>query len=141
MTKVLAVFLTITVFLTGCNLEEFEAVKDNTSGEKIWVFTQINVPMQDDKFEDYYYYGKISKALYERIKSNNINQGFILLDDVKYWGSDDLVHEYADGENEGELVFRIENIKKIKLVNKAPIAEKGTEQFDEKAANENSSVN
>ena len=120
----------VVLFVSGCNLDEANAINDNTSEEKVWVFIQFHVPLKNKKIKDYYYYGKISEPLYVRIKGNRINTGFILLDDVKYWGGDDLIHEYADGENEGEIVFRIEDIRKIELVNKKPVAGRGSEQFE-----------
>jgi len=119
MKKYLMTLLCIAV-LSGCNVDEVVAINDNMEEETVWVFAQFNVPEEGDKIDSFYYYGKVSKPLYERIKSNNIQQGFILLDDVKYWGTDDLIHDYADEEEEGELVFRIENIYRIKLIKKEP---------------------
>jgi len=126
----LCIAIMLVISVSGCNLEEVYAITDNFNDKKIWVFVQINVPLKGEKFEDYFYYGKISEPLYTRIKTNRINSGFILLDDVMYWGQDDLIHEYADEENEGEIVFRIEDIKKIELVNKKPDAGRGSEQFE-----------
>lgn len=120
----------VALFVSGCNLDEIQAAKDNTSEKKVWAFIQFNVPFKNDQIEDYYYYGKISKPLYTKIKGNRIKTGFILLADVKYWGKDDLIHDYADGENKGEIVFRIEDIRRIELVNKRPIAGRGREQFE-----------
>lgn len=132
--KMKGVYLSIIIimFLSGCNLDEAYAVKDNASHKKVWVFVQFNVPFKGGSVEDYYYYGKVSLPLYERIKTNQINAGFILLDDVKYWGKDDLIYDFADGESEGEIVFRIEDIRKMDLVHKKPIAGKGREQFEVK---------
>jgi hypothetical protein len=128
--KNLCLSILIILFLSGCNLDEAHAIKDNASNKKVWVFIQFNIPLKNDELEDYYYYGKVSQPLYERIKTNKIKAGFILLDDVKYWGKDNLIYDYADGENEGELVFRIEDIRKMELVRKKPIAGKGREQFE-----------
>ncbi len=128
--KSLYLSILIIVFLSGCDLDEAHAIKDNASDKRVWVFIQFNIPLKNNKLEDYYYYGKISQPLYERIRSNQIKSGFILLDDVKYWGRDDIIYDYADGENEGEIVFRIEDIRKMELVNKRPIAGKGREQFE-----------
>lgn len=125
----LVIFLAL--FMSGCNIEEeAAAVKHNISTEKTWVFAQFNVPYEGEGVEDFYYYGKISKPLYTTIKNNRIKSGFILMDDVMYWGKDDLIHDYADGENEGEIVFRIEDIRKIELVNRKPKAGLGSEQFE-----------
>ncbi|MDH5784791.1 MAG: hypothetical protein OEZ16_04185 [Chromatiales bacterium] len=131
MRKIYVAFAIVLLF-SGCNADEAKAVKANSSDKKIWTFVQFHIPLKNEQFKDYYYYGKVSEPLYEGIKSNQITSGFILLDDVKYWGDDDLIHEYADGENEGEIVFRIEDIRKIELVNKKPVAGQGTAQFEEK---------
>ncbi|MEJ2692112.1 MAG: hypothetical protein P8166_03405 [Candidatus Thiodiazotropha sp.] len=123
----LAIF--VAIFVSGCNLDEVQAAKDNISDKKVWAFIQFNVPFKNDQIEDYYYYGKISKPLYTRIKGNRIKTGFIWLADVKYWGNDDLIHDFADGENKGDVIFRIEDIRRMELVNRKPIAGRGREQF------------
>jgi hypothetical protein len=131
MRKVLIVLL-LPFFITGCNVgEEASALKENTNQKKIWAFLQINVPEEGKKMESYYYFGLISESLYHKISDNRIRHGFILLEDVHYWGAKDLIHQYKDNENQGNLVFRIEDIRRIKRVNNKPIVGKGTEQYDE----------
>ncbi len=112
-------------------MDEVQALNENGSKRRVWVFAQFNVPEENDKIDSYYYYGKMSYKLYKSISNNKIHQGFIYLDDVKYWGNDDLIHNYADGEHEGDLVFRIEDIRRLKLVKTAPKAGLGSEQFEE----------
>jgi len=58
--------------------------------------------------------------LYQRIADNEIQSGFILLENVKFWCTDDLVHDYADNELSGELIFPIEDIHRIELINQRP---------------------
>jgi hypothetical protein len=130
--KYVCLVILVASLLTGCNLDEVYAVQDNTSEKKIWVFIQFNVPFKNNQVEDYYYYAKISQPLYTRIKNNRIKTGFIFLADVKYWGNDDLIHDYADAENKGEIVFRIEDIRRMELVNNKPITGLGREQFESK---------
>ncbi|OUR98047.1 hypothetical protein A9Q81_12365 [Gammaproteobacteria bacterium 42_54_T18] len=82
---------------------------------------QFNVPEEGGEIGSYYYYGNISKELYEKISSNKIKRGFMLLEKVRYWGDDDLVHEYRDKEYSGDLVFRIENLVRIRGINGDPL--------------------
>ncbi len=99
------------------------------SGNSTWVFMQINVDQEDGEMDSFYYYARISKNLLSRIKNNKTTSGFINLLSVRYWGDDDLLHEYKSEEYSGELVFRIEDIKKIDLVHAEPIVGLGYDQF------------
>ncbi len=120
--------------VVGCNAEqEVQALNSNLNNEKVWVFAQFNVREEADGLESYYYYAKITKSLYNEISQNKLQKGFIYLESVKYWGENDLIYDYADGENTGELIFRIEDIAKIDLVKVEPIIGKGIEQFDLKS--------
>ncbi|TLU64681.1 hypothetical protein FE810_11400 [Thalassotalea litorea] len=133
MLKRIALLSTL-LLLSACSLEE-EATALSANGQqpKIWVFTQFNVPEEGDEIESYYYYAQVSKAIYQKIGDNQLNSGFILLENVKYWGDGDLIHDYKDIENSGELVFRIEDIAKIDRVNSEPQVGLGYEQFEEPA--------
>ncbi len=122
----------ILILLLGCDLQsEISAIDSMRDMEKVWVFAQFNVKEENDGLESFFYYGKVSKKLYEAISYNEIGSGFILLKNVKFWGKKDLIYDYKDIENSGELIFRIENIAKMKLVNIEPVAGKGLEQFEE----------
>jgi len=126
-----ALWLVILLAISGCDAEqEVTAVNNNLDNEKVWVFAQFNVREEKDDLESYYYYAKISKSLYTQISENKLHQGFILLNDVKYWGKHDVIYNYEDGENSGQLIFRIEDIAKIDLVKVEPVVGKGTEQFE-----------
>ncbi|MCP4161122.1 MAG: hypothetical protein GY760_13700 [Deltaproteobacteria bacterium] len=125
-------FLVLIVFivLTGCNpMEEASALKNNISEKTTWVYMQFNVH-ENNQIETYYYYGRVAKPLYDKIASNKITKGFILLREVKYWGNDNLIHDYKSSKYSGDLTFRIEDIKHIRGINKEPIAGRGSEQFD-----------
>ena len=121
----LALFTTLA--LSGC----FSQASPDTSGETVWGFFHINIVHEDDDLESYYYYGQVAKPLLEQIQNNEVNKGFILLKNVKYWGNDNIIHLYEDGENTGDLIFRIEDIVKIKLVKNTPVEGQGYEQFEE----------
>lgn len=135
MRKYLIVLL-LPFLIAGCNVgEEASALKENANQKKIWAFLQINVPEEDNKLESYYYFGRVSESLYHKISDNRIRRGFILLEDVHYWGDKNLIYQYKDNENQGNLVFRIEDIRRIKRVNKKPVVGKGAEQYDEPVNN------
>ncbi|MDK2593951.1 hypothetical protein [Pseudoalteromonas obscura] len=51
---------------------------------------------------------------------------------VKYCENDDLIHDYKNVESSGEIVFRIEDIATLNLLNMAPISGIWYEQFDDK---------
>ena len=111
----------LAIVLLGCDAKtETQALDTNDANKKIWVFVQMNVPEEGGGMESYYYYGQISQKTYEGISQNIFDKGFVLLENVKYWGNDDLLHEYKDDENTGELVYRIEDIRRIKRVHTVP---------------------
>ena len=133
------IFLILVVLLvTGCNLKsEAEAIASNLDGKRIWIYGQFNVPAENDDLQSYYYYGSVSERLYQGIANSSIKTGFIQLQDVVYWGNDDLFHTYKDRENSGDMVFRIEHIVRLKQINKLPAVGEGYEQFDEPKTNSN----
>ena len=103
----------------GCSFEEADAFIENSSPEQIWVFAQFNV-QEKNGLEDYYYYGRVSKSLFEKISRNTIRSGFILLGDIRYIGNDDIIHEYRDSESSGDILFRIEDIRRFERIVKPP---------------------
>ena len=132
--KIIAVCLTVTA-LSACNIDsEYRALHAmGNDGKKVWAFMQFNVQEEEDGLESYYYYAEISESLFRSISTNQITEGFMLLENVKYWGQDDLIYDYRDIEYSGEIVFRIEDIKRISLVNRAPEVGRGYEQFEEQS--------
>ncbi len=130
MKYLIAIF--VLILMTGCNAqEELNAIKSMKDDHKVWIFAQFNVKEGNDDQESYYYYGKISKKLYDAISFNEIERGFILLENVKYWGDGDLIYDYRDIESSGEIIFRIENIVKMEKINIEPIPGRGAEQFED----------
>ena len=113
--------LVILLSLSACNpADEVEAAKEFQDGKKIWIFAQINVPKEDNTIEDYYYFARINESLYEKIKDHRIKQGFIVLDNVRYWTNDDTIESIGDEIYADEMIFRIEDIRKIDLVKSEP---------------------
>lgn len=109
------------LLIAGCDLlDEMEAFNAIDDDEKVWVFAQFNITAEDEGLESYYYFGEVSKTTYDDISANRIKRGFILLENVKYWGNDDKVYAYKDEENSGEIIFRIKDIRRMKLVNGEP---------------------
>lgn len=136
MKKILSV-LFFTLALQGCNFAtEVTAFNDNLQETRIWAFIQFNVPEEGQKIDSYYYFAEVSEQLFDKIKANKLTRGFIYLHDVRYWGHDDVIYQYRNEENYGDLVFRIEDIRMIKRVNAAPVIGKGIEQYDETEAAE-----
>jgi len=109
------------ISLAACKVgNEIEAVKEMQDGKKIWIFAQLNVPQGNNKVEDYYYFAQINESLYEKIKSQKISEGFIVFQNTRYWSSDDVIKSIADGLYSDEMLFRIEDIRKIDLVKHEP---------------------
>lgn len=129
--KKFLLFLSLIVALSGCNLsEEAQATSENTTENKVWVFAQFNVETENDGLETYYYYGEISGPLYKKIKANQISSGFIHLDKVKYWDNEDIVREYKDEESAGDILFRIEDIRRLELIDQVPKSQPFTEKSE-----------
>lgn len=129
--KTTLLLFTLTLALAGCRFDdETLALEANAKEEQVWAFIQFNVPEEDDGLESFYYYGKVSKSLYQLISANRLQSGFVRLQEMHYWGDDDLIHAYRDLQNSGEMVFRTEDIRSIKLVRKAPTPGVGYEQFE-----------
>ncbi len=117
------------LFLSGCRVgDEIDTATKNISSERVWVFAQFNVPEENDGLESYYYYGNVAKPLFDAISDNQISDGFIMLKQVRYWGDDDRVHEYKDEQDSGEIIFRIADIRRIKLINQDPLLDPENKQ-------------
>ena len=111
----------ILISLTACKLgNEIEAVKEMQDAKKIWIFAQLNVPEENNEIEDYYYFAQINESLYEKIKNQKIKEGFIVFQKTRYWSKDDVIKSIADEIYSDEMLFRIEDIRKIDLVKKEP---------------------
>lgn len=131
--------LLMAISLTGCNLsEEVQAFTENINTSRVWVFLQLNVPEEDEKIESYYYYAEISESLYKKINANELSSGFLYMMNVKYWDNDDILREYKDHESSGELVFRIEDIRRIERLNQEPVDEESSTTSEEPVKTETS---
>ena len=125
----------ILMFILGCDIQSevtaYNAVEDE---HKVWIFAQFNTPYEGDdgdtKLDSYYYYGKVSESLFNLVKNNELHKGYILLEEVRYWGTDDKVYEYRDEEYSGEILFRIEDLVKVNLVHTPPQIT-GTDEVEE----------
>lgn len=130
MKKIIAM-LTILAMLTACRAsDEMYALETFEDTQVSWAFIQFLVPEDNGETETYYLYGQVSKRLLDKIANNKIAHGFIFLKNVRYWGDNDTIREYQDGENTGELVYRIEDIRRIKMIRTEPKVGMGYDQFD-----------
>lgn len=124
---ILAVFL---LLMTGCSGQELAStVRQSLDADTIWVHAHFNVP-EKEGVEDYYYFGRISKELYQQILDGKKEKGFILLRDVRYWNTDDEIVKYEDHVDAGHILFRIENLMKLVLEKGDPyiLENKNTEE-------------
>ena len=112
------------VILASCNdglLQEAEVAKDNLSEEKVWVWAHFNVPSESQAIDSYYYYGKVSGKLFEKIRSHEVQSGLIFLDKVRYYSSsDESILAYSDDLDDDLLAFRIEHIARLIKLKKTP---------------------
>ena len=120
MNRIFAVSILICLFLSGCKTETKHQTEATQPQKHIWVFAQFNVPEENDKIDSYWYYGRMPESLYLEIAANRKQQGFVALTQVHYWGNDDAVHPYEDEEYEGEMLFRIEDLRKVTRVKRLP---------------------
>ncbi len=121
------------LLLVGCGelSQELLSLKSSVDGEKQWIFVQLSVDEHDiGQPRSYYYYGKVSSSMYEAIASNTLQDGFLFLEQVMYWGNDDLIHEYEDAQYSGDLIFRVADVVKVESIKQAPVAGVGYEQFE-----------
>jgi hypothetical protein len=107
--------LFIMSFLTSCFVEDGVAViRQSIDEDSMWVFIHFNVT-EKEVLEDYYYYGRISSELYDRIIDGEIQEGFIVLRDIRYWDLEDKIQKYEDYAATGTIVFKIQDIARITL--------------------------
>ena len=133
MNKIIIAFALL--ILAGCDARsELAAIGSMSDEDKSWIFAEFNLEEEDNKIDAYYYYGKVSDSLLALIKQNEISAGFILLEEVRYWGDNDIVYEYFNEEYTGDLIFRIEDIAKIKFVHTPPEVGSSYEQYEDQAS-------
>lgn len=136
MLRKIVVSLFVLIALFGCDEKSSQTSKPSEPVKRVWIFAQFNVPEEGDQIESYWYYGRITDAMYQDLSSNNISEGFIRLADVHFWGNDDKVHPYEDEEFTGEMLFKIEDLRKVTLVKRLPVMEDQHERNIEKLAPE-----
>ncbi len=123
--------LLIVILLTllwGCDLENTKTAKS----DGVWVFLTLRYE-SNDGFQFNYYYGEMNKKLYNKIASNLITKGFFKLNKVRYWNNDDKLELYADDVYSGNMVFRIEDIRKLNELNDDPVLTNIYEELSETA--------
>ena len=114
--------ISIVLFLSACNIDsKFFPKKPISSGEKVWTFIEYQVPDKQGVIEDYYYFGRVDKDLYEKIKIHEVKDGLIFMEKVRYWNTENVIESYEDELYSDEMAFRIEDIVKFELVKKEPV--------------------
>lgn len=109
------------LLISACNFgEEVNSITEFQDGKKVWVFIQFNVEQENKKIEDYYYFGQINSSLYKKITSRKIQRGFITLKKVRYWANDNSIKSYSDELYSDEMLFRVEDIRKMDLLKIEP---------------------
>jgi hypothetical protein len=106
--------------MSGCNQSTNAKKESSKIQKKVWIFGQFNVPEEDEKIDSYWYFGRINESEYKAISSNQLTTGFLRLTNVHYWG-DDAAHAYEDETYEGEMIFKVEDIRKITKVKRVPV--------------------
>jgi len=101
--------------LSGCEADDVHSlVKQSIDQNSIWIFAQINVP-EGDGIEDYFYFGRVNKSIFDQMVNGTLDSGFIFFRDVRYFNENDQVVKYEDHVDSGNMVFRIEHIVKIDI--------------------------
>lgn len=123
MTKIIKLFflLSLLLVLSACKIDdELNSIKEFQDSEKVWVYIQFNIEESGNKIDDYYYFGEINASLYSKMKTRKIQSGFIAMSNIKYWASDDSIQSIGDEIYSNEMLFRIEDIRKVSLLSNEP---------------------
>lgn len=81
--RIIAILICLS--LSACNIDSLFFPKESVaSGEKIWAFIEYHVPGKEGSVEDYFYFGLVSKDLYNKTKSHDVRDGLIFMEEVKY---------------------------------------------------------
>lgn len=124
--------LALSTLSAGCGLsDDVKSLAGDSNDNLIWIWAQFNVPIKNSEIDNYYYYGRVPEELFNKVSSGEIDSGFILLRDIRYWGKDDLIHAFKDRENTGDILFRIEDMRRVELIANEPIVGRGNEQFED----------
>ena len=108
----LLVLLVCVCFAAFTTCESKSIITQSIDEDTMWIFAHFNVQEKDD-LEDYYYFGRVNEDLYLEIIDGQIESGFILLRDVRYWNTENELQEYEDEMDVGDVVFRVQDIVKM----------------------------
>jgi len=116
------VMLVALFMLQGCNAgNEAGALEELNTRNPVWIFVHFNVPSEKDGLDTYYYFGQVNESLYNKIANNSLTSGFILMRNVRFWNNDDTIEAYSDPVDGNDLLFRIEDIKRIRKSKTEPV--------------------
>lgn len=111
-------FLLLTAFflLLGC---DFAPKTKSNSKEKQWVSITLESVLHSDT-SDYYYFGQVSKSLFDDLEKNNLT-GFFSLDNIRYVNDSNQLEVYEDSLFWGNRFFKKKDIERIERIKKDPV--------------------
>ncbi|MEM8867024.1 MAG: hypothetical protein AAGC73_02040 [Verrucomicrobiota bacterium] len=95
------VFLLLTT--SGC----FSGSSSDVTGEKLWIYVQLNIE-ENDGIDSDWFYGKIDRGVYEAIQGGD-TEGFMVLTELRFWSTDtQKITDYTDQSFGNTATFRRE---------------------------------
>jgi len=107
-------------FATLLFLLIFSACSFNRPVKLKWAFVEVEKITFDDT-TNYYYYGQLNQKLVTLIDKNTNPKGFFTLRNIRYIDTQNLLEVYADSIYSGTLVFRIQDIIRLEILQNDPI--------------------
>lgn len=121
MTRLFLVLLSL-LMLQACNVRnEAGAIEELNTKNPVWVFAHFNVHSEKDGLDTYYYFGQVNESLYNKIANNKLNSGFILMRNVRFWNDNNTIEAYSDPVDGNNLLFRIEDIRRLRKSKTEPV--------------------
>jgi hypothetical protein len=121
MTRIFLVLLSL-LMLQACNARnEASAIEELNIKNPVWVFAHFNVSSEKKGLDSYYYFGQVNESLYNKIANNKLNSGFILMRNVRFWNDNNTIEAYSDPIDGNNLLFRIEDIRRIRRTKTEPV--------------------
>jgi hypothetical protein len=116
-TRIVLIF-GICILFISCNISP---VQNNfASGNQVWVYIEIQSTLLRDT-TDYYYYGQIKQSVIDKIDNNSFSDGLFILSEIRYLDNENKLRIFADEEDFGYKIFRINDIQYVSPLKKDPI--------------------
>lgn len=101
------------------------------SKDRTWVYVELETVTFDDT-TNYYYFGQMKQDLLESFDKVQELKGLFTLTNVRYYGDNDIVTLYSDERDKGLLIFKIDDIVKIDVLNRDPMLDNEQDVSPEK---------